>query len=495
MLIPLRHEGMQSRRWPVITLGLIVLNALAFLGTHWKMDAEGAQYAPIKAHILLLAAAHPEVHMPSDVAQFVREFSEHNPAAWKQVQTSNRRALDAWDAGMLAMEDPSALQGAMDSLVAQFAEMKRESIREKYAFVPAHPTSISYLTANFLHGGWLHLIGNMWFLWLAGVILEDTWGRLLFSAFYFVAGTAALQFHAWVNPGSIIPLVGASGAIAALMGAFLVRFPNLKIEMVWLFGLFRSYRFKASAYWLLPLWVLMEVFYGSLFGQASGVAHWAHVGGFSFGAVTALGLRYSGVEKVAEKAVEEKVAWTADPKIVEATELLQKGQLDAASGVLQSHLAEKPDSTDAHSLLQQIYARKNDQGAYRDVTVKLCQLHLKARNPESAWQTYEEFVNSGGSGLPASAWLELCRHLENQQNFDRAAGEYEKLAASYPSERQGFLALMSAGRLCLKKLSRPADALRFYQQAEASPVPHLDWEINLKAGIAEAQQAAGVTVA
>ena len=140
----------------------------------------------------------------------------------------------------------------------QFKSLSKTSIAEQYAFVPAQPTAISYLTANFLHGGWMHLIGNMWFLWLAGFVLEDVWGRWLYSAFYLIAGAAALQFYAWSNPGSITPTLGASGAVAALMGAFLVRFPKMKIEMAWLF-LFKLYRFKAAAYWLLPLWLFGEI--------------------------------------------------------------------------------------------------------------------------------------------------------------------------------------------------------------------------------------------
>jgi len=118
------------------------------------------------------------------------------------------------------------------------------------------PKPIAYLTANFLQGGWLHLIGNMWFLWLAGAILEDTWGRVIYPIIYLVAGAAALQFHAWLNPGSLAPTLGASGAVAALMGAFLVRFPKTKIEVALVLGLRslsnlalgRGIRFKAAAY-------------------------------------------------------------------------------------------------------------------------------------------------------------------------------------------------------------------------------------------------------
>jgi hypothetical protein len=132
------------------------------------------------------------------------------------------------------------------------------------------------ITANFLHGGWLHLIGNMWFLWLAGAVLEDTWGRLIYPAFYMIAGVLALQVHAMVNVGSMTPTIGASGAIAGLMGAFLVRFPTTKIEMGYLL-FYRFYRFKMAAYWLLPVWLLMEILYGTS-GASTGVAHWAHIG-------------------------------------------------------------------------------------------------------------------------------------------------------------------------------------------------------------------------
>src|SRR5205823_10244541 len=113
---------------------------------------------------------------------------------------------------------------------------------------------------------------------------------------YFLAWAAALQFHAWSNPESIVPTLGASGAVAALMGAFLVRFPKTKIEVAVVLGLRslsnlalgKGIRFKAAAYWLLPLWLLMEIFSGALFGTYSGVAHWAHFGGFAFGALVAL---------------------------------------------------------------------------------------------------------------------------------------------------------------------------------------------------------------
>src|SRR6266478_8835029 len=300
MLIPLGHESMEGRRWPVISIALVVLNFGIFLATRGQIDTANPQRTEVRAHILLLAATHSELTLPPNVEELVTKYKVANPGTWREKQSQTRDLADAWDARMRMIEDQATLQKEMDSLGEQWAGLEKSGFLEQYAFVPAHPGAMSYVTANFLHGGWLHLIGNMWFLWLAGVILEDTWGRIIYPIFYFLSGAMALQFYGWANPGSLVATLGASGAVAALMGAFLVRFPKTKIEMLWLFGLgFRSYRFHARAYWLLPLWLAMEIFSGALFGNSSGVAHWAHVGGFVFGAVLAVGLRYSGLEHVA----------------------------------------------------------------------------------------------------------------------------------------------------------------------------------------------------
>lgn len=428
---------------------------------------------------------HPELTMGDDAHRFIDPLAEKYPNDWKQLGSPDRKPADEWDANIRGVSDPAVLQTEMDSLSQKFEDMERNTLLGHYGFLPAHPTAISYLTANFLHAGWLHLIGNMWFLWLAGFTLEDNWGRPIYATFYLVAGAVAIQFHGWIYPHSFAPYLGASGAVAALMGAFLVRFPKMKIEMFWLLFYVRG-RFKAPALWLLPLWGLMEVFYGTLFGQASGVAHWAHVGGFAFGVVGALVLSWTSLEQKASSAIEEKVAWSADPAIVQATEAMEQGKTDEAIQKLTQHIASKPDSADALVLLQQLYWRKGDSVSHQDVTAKLCQLHLKNHDGEAAWRDYEEFQNTGGQRLPAAIWLELCRFLEGQQNFDRAVTEYDKLSAAYPKERQALLALMAAGRLSLKKLARPAEALHYYRAASASPVPHLDWESNIQAGIKEA---------
>jgi membrane associated rhomboid family serine protease len=485
MLIPLKHENMEARRWPVVTIALIAINAVVFLFTLGAMENEAPHLGEVKSHILILAALHPDVKLQPESQRLVDGFKRSHPDQWKKVQSPYRDIINAYDARMKTMEDPAKLQTEADSLNAEFVKLSASSIIQQYAFVPADERPISYLTANFLHGGWLHIIGNMWFLWLAGFVLEDAWGRWLYSAFYLIAGAAALQFYAWTNPGSITPTLGASGAVAALMGAFLVRFPKMKIEMAWIF-FFRLFRFKAAAYWLLPLWLGVEIFYGSLFGSSSGVAHWAHVGGFLFGAIAAVAIQHSGLEHKANKAIEEKLAWTTDSEIEKASEMMEHGQLGEATALLTQYVAAKPNSLDGWNLLRQVYHRQANTQAYLDATVKTCSLRLRAHEVEAAYQDYAEFVDAGGK-MPASTWLELCKGAEEKQEFERALGEYQQLAAAYPTDRQALTAQLSAARLCLKKLNRPQDALALYQKAAASPIPHLDWEQHIQSGIKEAK--------
>jgi len=337
MLIPIRHENMSARRWPIVTFALIAINVVVFVATLGPLQDEQKLLGQLKPHVILLAATHPEVRVPADSQDVVNAVKDHYPSQWAGLQDQKRPPIDAWDARMLKTQDLQLLQSEMDGLCSDLRLARSNSIFEKYAFVPAHPTAISYLTANFLHGGWMHLIGNMWFLWLAGFVLEDFWGRPLYTAFYLISGAASMLFDSWLNPGSIVPTLGASGAIAALMGAFLVLFPNMRIEMLWWLFL-RPRRFKAPAYWLLPAWLVLEVFYGSVFGQTTGVAHWAHVGGFIFGALAALGLRYSGVENKAHQKVEAEVTLQSDPEIQQASELIDKGEFASAEEILTGYV-------------------------------------------------------------------------------------------------------------------------------------------------------------
>lgn len=484
MIIPLDHENMQGRRWPYVTIGIIALNTVLFLATHWTMDRESQQMGEIREHIILLATSHPDTPMSPAEQTVVDSFRQSQPKVWSLLASPNRKPINAWDGQTRAWSAPKC-EEEMTLLGAQWEQMQAESILGRYAFYPSRRTPISYLTANFLHGGWVHLIGNMWFLWLAGAILEDTWGRPLYSVIYLISGVAALWGYALVYPHGMIPVIGASGAIASLMGAFLARFPKTKIQLGFFYWIIRPrlYRFKAPAYAVLPLWLGLQLLSGVLSGESGGVAYWAHIGGFGFGLVMALILRYSGIEQKIGQAIHEKVGWTADPRIVKATELVEKEQFDGAVTELKTLIAEKPGSIDAYEMLPSVYLRMGDTKSYLEAMEAVCQLHLKLHNAEAAWQDYEDYAKAGGTKMPSASWLELCRHAEDMQQWQRAASEYEKLGEAWPQERNSVLALISAGRIQLRQLAQPQQALRLYIAAQNSPVPHQDWNETIRKGI------------
>ena len=142
-------------------------------------------------------------------------------------------------------------------------------------------------TSIFLHGGWLHLIGNMWFLWIFGDNIEDELGHFAYLAFYLGCGLIASLVHLFANPHSTIPVVGASGAIAGVMGAYMIRFPwSRVVTLIPLFFFLTT--IEVPAILMLFYWFAIQFFSGAMsLGQASmgGVAWWAHIGGFVAGAI------------------------------------------------------------------------------------------------------------------------------------------------------------------------------------------------------------------
>lgn len=158
-----------------------------------------------------------------------------------------------------------------------------------YGVIPDRLEPSTLVTSMFLHGGWLHLIGNMWFLWIFGDNVEDILGRWKYILFYLVCGVAAALFHVVTNPYSRVPTVGASGAIAGVMGAYMLKFPHSRVLTLIPIIIFFT-TVELPAIFVLGYWVVIQFFSGAAaigYSQTSqgGVAFWAHVGGFIAGMV------------------------------------------------------------------------------------------------------------------------------------------------------------------------------------------------------------------
>src|SRR2546428_468192 len=160
--------------------------------------------------------------------------------------------------------------------------------------VPLHPSYFTLVSSMFLHGGWLHIIGNMWSLWIFGDNVEDRMGRIGFLCFYLLSGLTAGVLHIAFNASSRVPTVGASGAIAGVMGAYLLLFPYARVlTLVPIFIFLQT--IELPAVFFLGFWFLTNLLsgIGSLAAPtgAGGVAWWAHIGGFLLGVLWALPLR------------------------------------------------------------------------------------------------------------------------------------------------------------------------------------------------------------
>lgn len=182
-----------------------------------------------------------------------------------------------------------SLGTALPSLLIQFGLVPSRLFSS--AQVPGRgvvTTFLPFLTSMFFHGGWLHLIGNMWYLWIFGDNVEDRLGHGRFLLFYLVCGVVAALTHVLFNPRSSVPCVGASGAIAGVLGAYLVCFPFARVvALVPIF--FFLHLIEVPALVLLAFWFVLQFFSGALSIAVTaqtgggGVAWWAHIGGFLCG--------------------------------------------------------------------------------------------------------------------------------------------------------------------------------------------------------------------
>lgn len=187
-----------------------------------------------------------------------------------------------------------------------------DQVLVRYALVPVrytHPTLAlrvgldptdywPLITGTFMHGGWLHLVLNMWFLWIFGPAMEGRLGRLGFTALYFAGGAAASLVHLFTHPDSPTPVIGASGAIAAVIGAYAVTFPTARVISIVLLGFIPLF-LPIPAILFALVWIGLQLLQGSIElaapNLAASVAWWAHIGGFAFGAAVAMGMRVSGL--------------------------------------------------------------------------------------------------------------------------------------------------------------------------------------------------------
>lgn len=345
MIIPIGHESDEVRRLPWVTFGIIALCILIFIPTNKRAQREAAGHSMVLATIVTYYATHDylelderilEIIPQAKIDQIKRQLERRGGSIFSALAQEPRRPKKSVE------ERKAEEQKILDDMVAKFFQFQERAFYWKYGYIPAKPSLIGLIGHMFLHGGWMHLIFNLFFLYLTGPFVEDVWGRPIYAGFYIMAGLiSAFTFGIFsASPG--IVLIGASGAISGAMGAFIIRFWNTKIRFaywIWIsIGTFDA-----------PAWVMLIIYLGRdlVFALFSGkwlpggtdVAHWAHVGGFAFGIAAALFMKKKNIE---EKYINPKL--DADSGFVddsyavyeEAIDLRSRGQTAEAFNKLMS---------------------------------------------------------------------------------------------------------------------------------------------------------------
>ncbi len=283
-----------------------------------------------------------------------------------------------------------------------------------WGLIPSDPKPLAFLTCMFVHAGWLHLLGNMLFFYLTGPFLEDAFGRPLFAALYLASGVVASLVFVAAFPQSSAPLIGASGAVAGLMGAFLVRFVRRKVRFFYFYFMlfFRTGTIDLPAWLVLPLWFLEQLLFAGL-SRESGVAYRAHVGGFAFGFAAAFAIKALRIEeRFIAPGIEREISVSQHPALDEGMDLLLRGETGAARAAFATVLAAEPRNADAHLGVWQSHCVEGTPAAGAPHLVRAIEEEVRRSDAALALDHWRELVAAARqSGPPALRWR-LASSLE-----------------------------------------------------------------------------------
>ncbi len=470
MLIPIGHTG-AIRRLPIVTISLIVLNTVIFLFT----------IEPIKQTQNNVVRA--------DVALFQYEESimrKYDLDLWKQVQ-SHEKVLNLKESlksrrefrrqikeGLVIREsDPEYKQ--WNELYNRYESALDKAFLQDYGFVPSKFNIVGLFTSMYLHGGWFHLIFNMLFLWVVGGALEDKWGIPLFIVFYHLGGVFAAFSHALADLQSVVPSLGASGAISAAMGAFLIR--HFKTRIKFLFFLGFAGKFSIPAWMFLPFWLAEQLFFAATDTIGSGVAVWAHIGGFVFGVLFALFMGILSIEEKylqpAVKPGEEEKVWkkedapvkqTLDHNVEIGKDLMSKGKYNDAIISINAALHSNPYNLDALKLLYFAYLKIGEVQKGVSVAATMIEKLIIDRRYEDAVDVYREVKKADPTAVFAMrVQYNLGNAMKQLGHYSDAARVYYEYAVTYPDNQLAPKTLFLAAEIMMDNLGNKSNAVKILQ--------------------------------
>ena len=327
------------------------------------------------------------------------------------------------------------------------------SIR-RHAYVPADPSFTTAFTSMFLHGSWMHLIGNMLYLWVFGDNVEARLGHLGYLAAYLATGLAAGMVHGMVDPASAVPSLGASGAISGVQGLYLVAFPHNRVKMLFFF--FYIIRVVlVPALWVILFWFFVQVLIPFLTDKSliGGVAHGAHLGGFLAGVVLCFVLRpFFG-----PRSGDERVRDRLDPRRGEHA----PGPSAPAPGGRRGEpwlRGAPPAPGNAPSAARTAWPTADPGGLWRS-----------GRAEDATRALLADLRGGRRPGVTERDYIEMALWLERNGRYDDALDAFKGFLETYPSGRGAPLAALGAGLVLVRHRGDREAAKPWLEEALSSP--------------------------
>jgi membrane associated rhomboid family serine protease len=422
LIIPIGHESNTVRRLPWVTFGIMALCVGVHLLVSVQMASARRALEAKLTEFVTFCLEHPTLAPSRDVT--VRLMGEANGDRFLAM-LEQLRARTGTEETPASEED----QARYDQITLDLAHEAEQLPTRRLGYVPAEKNIPGLFSGMFVHSGWLHLLGNLLFLYLLGPFIEDVWGRPLFLAFYLVAGVFSSFMFGLHYPRLTVPLIGASGAIAGVMGAFLVRYWKTKIEFFYFIFFFVRGTFQAPAFIMLPLWFVLELFNAKVMdslnpGGGGGVAHWAHVWGFGFGVGVALVLMKLQVEKKYISPKIEAQVQTTD-SITAALDgvlnLKMRRRFDEAFGQALELSRRSPTRDDVARILWSLAVESGRQPEAARAAALLVEREVRRDQLDAAVDDFRSLRRDvPDAAVSPAAKLALARHLARSEAGNEA---------------------------------------------------------------------------
>ncbi len=388
-----------------------------------------------------------------------RPYLSPPPALLDLLGQDGREAFDGrraeWEAGGGVVPlNAESEQQELNRLTDEAFAALRGLPSTRLGFVPSRPSQPTLVTHTFVHGDWFHLIGNMWFLFLTAPFIEDLYGRPLFTALYVLSGIAGAAAFAAGSPPAETVLVGASGAIAGVMGAFLVRLAARRIQLLVLpVPIIPTFRFtlRLPAFVVIPVWAAEQLYYASSAGEDSGVAFSAHVGGFLLGLVFALTVAMLGVEeRYVNPAIEREISIEQNPAVTQAADARVAGDQATARRLIDGVLRAEPGNIDAWTESWELALAASDAERAGHAGLRLIELYGRSQDPDMKWSVVHD-PRWRELRMPARFLTSVAEMLARAGDARAAIEIYRRQASeAAPGDVAILRALVSEGELLMR---------------------------------------------